>query len=154
MPTNQKIKQQIQKWKRNGQFLELEHILKHTAYSIHDLAEMLKKDEKIYGYITAKVKSPGPFRGYAARRAIILTNKRLMFLSKGDKKSLTVGSVVAMWEIPLKKILSVEKQKGLLTNKIIVCPYKNDWDVIQNIPAAMIDTFFEALTMAIEKVGK
>lgn len=144
MPTSQEIIQQTQKWMINDQFLE------HTAYSIDDLAGMLDKDERIHGYITARAKAPEPYRGYSARWVIILTNKRLMFLSKGDGKSLYVDSVVSKWEIPLENILSVQKQKGFLTNKIIVYPYK---DVIKSIPDATIDPFFEALTIAIKNAG-
>ncbi len=116
MPTSKEIIQQVQEWMINGQFLE------HTGYSTDDLADMLDKDERIHGFITARAKAPEPHRGYAGRWVIILTNKRLMFLSKGDGKSLYVDSVVSMWEIPIINILSVKKQKGILTNKIIIYP--------------------------------
>jgi hypothetical protein len=144
MPTSQEIIEQAQKWMINGQFLE------HTAYSTDDLAGMLDKDERIHGFITARAKAPEPYRGYAARWVIILTNKKLMFLSKGDGKSLYVDSVVGKWEIPIKNILSVQKQKGFLKNKIIIYPYK---DVIKSIPNATIDLFFEALSIAIKNAG-
>jgi hypothetical protein len=127
----------------NGKFLE------HTAYSIDDLAEYLDNDEMIHGYITARAKAPGPYRGYAARWVIILTNKRLIFLSKGDGKSLYVGSIVSKWEIPLERILSVKK--GFFRNKIIIFPYN---DVIKNISGATIGPFYEALNMAIKNAGK
>lgn len=143
MPTSQEIIQQVQKWIINNEFLE------HTAYSTDDLAGMLDKDERIHGFITARAKAPEPYRGYAARWVIILTNKRLMFLSKGDGKSLYVDSVVSKWEIPIDTILSVQKQKGFFTNKIIIYPYK---DVIKSIPNAAIDPFFEALSIAIKNV--
>lgn len=145
MPTNQEIIEQVQKWMINGPFLE------HTAYSIDDLAGMLDKDEKIHGVITAKAKAPEPYRGYAAHWVIILTNKKLMFLSKGNGKSLYIDSVVSKWEIPIKSILSVQKQKGYLTNKIIIYPYN---DVIKSIPDATIDPFFEALSDTIKNAGK
>jgi hypothetical protein len=145
MPTSQEIIEQLQKWMINGQFLE------HTAYATDDVAGMLDKDEKIHGFITARAKAPEPYRGYATRWVIILTNKKLMFLSKGDGKSLYVDSVVSKWEIPIESILSVQKQKGFLTNKIIIYPYK---DVIKSIPDAIIDPFFEALSDAIKNAGK
>lgn len=141
MPTTQEITEQVQKWIINNQFLE------HTAYEICDLAEMLDTDEKIYGFITAKAKAPEPYRGFAARWVVFLTNKRLMFLSKGDEKSLYVDSVVSKWEIPLEGILSVKKQRWLLSNKIIIYPFEC---VIKGIPNSTIDPFFEALTDAIK----
>lgn len=145
MPTDKDIIEQVRKWMINGEFLE------HTAYTTDDLAEMLDKDEKIHGFITARTKAPEPYRGYAVRCVIILTNKKLMFLSKGDGKSLYVDSVVSKWEIPIKNILSVKKQKGLLTNKIIIYPYK---DVIKSIPDTTFNPFFEALNDAIKKTGR
>lgn len=144
MQTSQEIIQQAKKWMINDQFLQ------HTAYSIEDLAAILDKDERFYGYITARAKAPEPYRGFAVRWEIVLTNKRLIFLSKGDGKTLYVDSVISKWEIPLENILSVKK-KGILRNKIIVYPYK---DVIKNIPNETIDPFYEALNMAIKNACK
>ncbi len=142
MPTSQEILEQVKRWMINGEFLE------HTAYTIDDLAGMLDKDEKIRGFVTGRAKAPKPYRGHAARWVIILTNKKLIFLSKGDGKSIYVDSVVAKWEIPIESILSVQKKKGVVTNKLIIYPYK---DIVKNIPEATLDPFFEEISDVIKK---
>jgi hypothetical protein len=144
MPTSEEILRQTQKWMIDGQFLE------HTAYSVDSFAEMLDEHERILGYITARAKAPEPYAGFAARWVIVLTNARLIFLSKGDGKSLYVDSVVSKWEMPLGGILSSQKQKGVLTNKIIIYPHKV---VIKSIPNATIDPFYEVLSEAIKNAA-
>ena len=141
MPTIEEILKQTKRWMVDGQFIE------NTAYSINDIAEMLDEDEMILGYLTARAKAPEPYASFAARWSIILTNKRLLFLSKGDGKSLYVDSIVSKWEMSLENILSVQKQKGLLTNKIIIYP---DKVVIKSIPNELINPFFEAFSKAIK----
>ncbi len=145
MPSSQEIIEQVQKWINNNQFLE------HTAYEISDLAEMFDTDENIQGVITARAKAPEPYSGFAAGWVVFLTNKRLMFLSKGDEGSLYVDSVVSKWEIPLDRILSAKKRSWFLSNNIILYPSEC---VIKRIPNSTIDPFFEALTDAIKHCKK
>jgi len=145
MPNGKEILRQTQKWMIDDQFLE------HTAYSVESFSEMLDEDERFLGYITARAKAPEPYAGFAARWVIILTNTRLIFLSKGDGKSLYVDSVVSKWEMSHENILSAQKQKGVFTNKIIIYP---DKVVIKSIPSATLDPFYEALSSAIKNADK
>lgn len=144
MPLSKEILKQVQKWDLKGNFL------KHTAYSIDKFVKLLDKDENILGFITAKAKAPEPYSGFYTRWDIILTTKRLFFLSKGDGKSIYVDSVVHKSEIPLENLLSVKKRKGFFSNKIIIYPHK---DVIKGIPSESYEPFFNALSFAIRETN-
>lgn len=48
---------------------------------------MFDTDENIHGVITARAKAPEPYSGFAARWVVFLTNKKLLFISKGDERS-------------------------------------------------------------------